>query len=168
MVAFMFLSPAGAAPEASEDPADADADGDDADRDDADGDDAAGDDAAGDPAGEELGAEDADAEPVDEGATAADEGAEDDEPGDEAAGVELEPHAASARLPTNVTAASLMDLFTSTSMLFEPGTCVVPGRIAHSEWMQKNDRDVIETRKFNHIVAACCISGRSSRAARHL
>jgi len=163
MVAFMFLSPAGAAPEAAEDPADADAAGDDAA-----GDDADGDDATGDPAGEELGAEDADAEPVDEGATAADEGAEDDEPGDEAAGVELEPHAASARLPTNVTAASLMDLFTSTSMLFEPGTCVVPGRTAHSEWMQKNDRNMIETRKFNHIVAACCISGRSSRAARHL
>jgi len=98
MVAFMLESPAGAAP---------DPDGEDSDDDDAE------------PAGAdtalELDAEDAPA--GEDAGPAEDDDAIDCDGALDAAGVALDPHAARARPPTNVTAASWMDFFTSTSML---------------------------------------------------
>lgn len=116
------------------------------------GDDPAGADAAGeDPAGADA----AGAEPA-AGA------AEDDAPADDGVVVELELQAARARPPTRVTAASVMDFFTSTSMLSTPSACVPPGRTV-LRWLQKTACNVVETRNLNHARAACCIRPRPSR-----
>jgi hypothetical protein len=105
MVAFMLGSPAGAAPDPADDGA----------ADESDTDEALDDDPAPDPTEDEA-------------------GEDDDAPDGEAAlgeaGVELDPHAVRTRPPTNATAASWMDFFTSTSMLSIPSTCVVLGRTA--------------------------------------
>jgi len=126
MVAFMFLSPV-AAPLAGAAAEPAAAGPDDT------ADDAPDDAAADPPAGA---AEDPAGAAADAAAEAA--GADDD-----AAGVELELQAARARPPTRVMAASVMDFFTSTSMLFR-----------HRD-LREPERSAVDLNGCRYMIARC-------------